>query len=211
VGTTARLRIGRFHKSGTDTSVLPAPSSAAGAAAAVEAVHGGPSCVKVWHRFYIPVKVKFLISTLAASCWFLFSFWISIPWMEELGAVVGETLAVLIILFIALIPGFMMCHLVFSILLDKPPPLCLDTDYPPVSILMAAYNEAENLEETFRGLKGLDYPGEIELIVVDDGQRAGTVNHQGEGAHALHDCFHSRRKSVRRRTPTPEPPFGMYS
>lgn len=79
------------------------------------------------------------------------------------------------LLFIALIPGFLMTHLVISILLDSPPPLDLDIDYPPVTLLMAAYNEEENLTDTFKGMRDLEYPAEIEVIVVDDGSTDGTV------------------------------------
>jgi biofilm PGA synthesis N-glycosyltransferase PgaC len=40
---------------------------------------------------------------------------------------------------------------------------------------MAAYNEAENLPETFRGIKEQNYPGELEIIAVDDGSSDDTV------------------------------------
>ena len=56
-----------------------------------------------------------------------------------------------------------------SIILDSPPPLSLDIKYPPVTILMAAYNEAANVRETFRSIAGQDYPALVQVIVVDDG------------------------------------------
>ena len=39
---------------------------------------------------------------------------------------------------------------------------------PPVSIIVPAYNEEENIAETIEGLLAMDYP-EFEIIVVDDG------------------------------------------
>jgi len=126
-------------------------------------------------KFYIPVKAKFILATAFASAWFLFSLWISEPWIEDLSSEVGEPLGFLVILFIALIPGFLMGHLLFSILLDHPPPLELDINYPPVTILMAAFNEAENIEKTFLAIEGMDYPGELKIIVVDDGSTDGTA------------------------------------
>ncbi len=39
---------------------------------------------------------------------------------------------------------------------------------PPVSIIVPAYNEEENIAETIQGLLSMDYP-EFEIIVVDDG------------------------------------------
>ena len=124
---------------------------------------------------YIPVKGKFLIATASAGCWFAFSLWVSIPWIKSLSEEVGEPLGFLIILFVALVPGFLMFHLLFSILLDKPPPLNLDIHYPPVTVLMAAYNEAENIIHTFTAIDRTEYPADIEIIIVDDGSTDDTV------------------------------------
>jgi biofilm PGA synthesis N-glycosyltransferase PgaC len=135
----------------------------------------GAKVVAKRRRFYVPVKVKFLIAILAAAGWATFSYFISRPWLHTLGSEVGRGWAFVIILFIALIPGFLVTQLLVSIILDHPPLLDLEIDYPPVSILIAAYNEEENLPETFRGLRGLDYPGQVEIIVVDDGSTDGTV------------------------------------
>lgn len=125
-------------------------------------------------RFYLPVKAKFIIATTLASCWFAFSLWISVPWIESLFKEVGEPLGFIIILFVALIPGFLMSHLLFSILLDTPPHLDLNIEYPPVTILMAAYNESENINHTFQAIENLDYPADIQIIVVDDGSTDST-------------------------------------
>lgn len=126
-------------------------------------------------RLYLPVKAKFIIATSLAATWFTFSLWVSEAWIESLSKEVGEPLGFLIILFIALIPGFLMSHLLFSILLDTPPHLDLDIDYPPVTILMAAYNEAENIDRTFDAIKSLDYPADIRIIAVDDGSTDTTL------------------------------------
>lgn len=127
------------------------------------------------NRFYVPVKVKFLIATGAASIWLLISLYLARPWLADLSYIAGPVPAFLIILFIALIPGFLNTHLVASILMDSPPPLPLDINYPPLSLMIAAYNEADNIGETFRGIAGQDYPGKLEIIVIDDGSTDGTV------------------------------------
>ena len=44
---------------------------------------------------------------------------------------------------------------------------------PPVSIIVPAYNEEENIAETIEGLLKMNYP-EFEIIVVDDGSTDGT-------------------------------------
>jgi biofilm PGA synthesis N-glycosyltransferase PgaC len=125
--------------------------------------------------FYISTKAKFVIATGVAIVWFLLSLYLARPWLNDLSEVIGIVPAFLIILFIALIPGFLNAHILTSIVLDKPPPLPLDISYPPLSILIAAYNEADDIEETFRGIAAQDYPGKLEVIVVDDGSTDRTV------------------------------------
>jgi biofilm PGA synthesis N-glycosyltransferase PgaC len=64
---------------------------------------------------------------------------------------------------------------VSSVILDRPPKLRTDIEFPPISLLLAAYNEAENLPETFRSIGEQDYPGEMEIILVDDGSTDNTA------------------------------------
>jgi len=45
---------------------------------------------------------------------------------------------------------------------------------PPVSVLIAAYNEAKVIHETLRALLTTNYTGEIEILVVDDGSKDDT-------------------------------------
>ncbi|MFZ1576596.1 MAG: glycosyltransferase [Chromatiaceae bacterium] len=52
---------------------------------------------------------------------------------------------------------------------ECPPESC-----PPVSVLVAAYNEAKVIRQTLKTLLATGYPGPMEVIVVDDGSRDGT-------------------------------------
>ena len=126
--------------------------------------------------FYISVRTKFLASTSMATLWFLFSMWLAQAWIADLSAVAGSTAALLIILFIALIPGFLNAHLLSSVLLDSPPALWMDIEFPPISLLLAAYNEETVLPETLRSIQAQDYPNEFEIIVVDDGSSDHTID-----------------------------------
>jgi len=125
--------------------------------------------------FYVSVKAKFFIATALATLWFSISLVLALPWFYELSAVTGDVPAFLIIFFIALVPGFLNAHIVASIIMDSPPPLPLDIQYPSITVLVAAYNEAQNIGETFRGITGQDYPAPVEVIVVDDGSTDDTV------------------------------------
>ncbi|MDR7419680.1 MAG: glycosyltransferase [Armatimonadota bacterium] len=129
----------------------------------------------VRRRFYIPVRVKFVLVTMAACAWLGFSLSLAEPWITDLSRHIGSYAAWFVVLFIALVPGFLNAHLAMSIVFDDPPPLRLDIAYPAITVLIAAYNEESTLEETMRGLAGQDYPAPVDIIIVDDGSRDGTL------------------------------------
>jgi len=124
---------------------------------------------------YLTIRAKFLISTSVSVLWLLTSWQLAQPWLSDLSQVTGYLAAVSIIFFIALLPGFLNAHILSSVILDRPPTLELDLDYPSISLLIAAYNEAANIAETFRAIGKQDYPGKIEIIVVDDGSSDNTI------------------------------------
>lgn len=124
---------------------------------------------------YLPVVSKFLISTAFACAWVMLSWHLAQPWLSDLAEVVGYPSAFVMILFIAFLPGFLNAHILSSVVLDWPPELNLNLQYPKISLLIAAYNEAENIAETFRGIKEQDYPGELDIVIVDDGSTDNTV------------------------------------
>ena len=126
-------------------------------------------------KFYLPVRAKFLLSTAFAVTWVAVSWLLAQHWLADLSQVAGEVPAVVIIFFIAMLPGFLNAHILSSVVLDRPPSLVLDLNFPKITLLIAAYNEAQNIAETFRGIKGQDYPADVEIIVVDDGSTDGTV------------------------------------
>jgi biofilm PGA synthesis N-glycosyltransferase PgaC len=134
----------------------------------------------IWQRqhrsFYLPVKGKFALSTAFACAWVFLSWNLAQPWLSELANDIGYAPAVVIIFFIALFPGFLNAHIISSVILDRPPELRFDIEYPPINLLIAAYNEAQEIAETIRGIKGQDYPGRIDIIVVDDGSTDNTIS-----------------------------------
>lgn len=127
-------------------------------------------------KLYLPVKGKFFVSTAFACIWISLSWFLAQHWLAELAQVVGEMPAAVIVFFIALLPGFLNAHILSSVILDRPPKLRMDLKFPAISLLVAAYNEEENISETIRGIKNQDYPAKIEIIVVDDGSSDNTVS-----------------------------------
>ncbi|WP_083975450.1 bifunctional polysaccharide deacetylase/glycosyltransferase family 2 protein [Herbidospora daliensis] len=47
---------------------------------------------------------------------------------------------------------------------------------PPVTVIVPAYNEAAGIQATVRSLVATGYPGEVEILVVDDGSTDGTAD-----------------------------------
>ncbi len=127
-------------------------------------------------RFYISTKRKFLISLILALAWSGFSIWIAKFWANDLGHIVSRPFAWIIIIFIGIIPGFLNINLIVSIILDHPTKLLFKNKLPSITVLIAAYNEEDSIQETIRGLRNQRYPGRFEVIMIDDGSTDGTIN-----------------------------------
>lgn len=127
-------------------------------------------------RLYLSVRWKFVISLCAAYAWAAFSLWIASAWLADFSGLVGAVPAYLVVFGIAIIPGFMNAFLVTSLLLDRRPEVRTEPDQlPPISILVAAYNEEANIASTLHSIARQDYPNEIQVIVINDGSRDGTA------------------------------------
>jgi len=85
-------------------------------------------------------------------------------------------LALYLILYIAIIPGFMNSFLLCSLLLDNRPTVKYFNSYPDVTILVAAYNEAPSIKETLLSLINQDYLGLINITVINDGSSDATLD-----------------------------------
>lgn len=122
------------------------------------------------NHLYVPVRLKFTVSLIAAFAWAVLSYFIAQRWTADLSTYVGALAAHLIIFGIAIIPGFMNAFLVSSLLMDRRPPLKHATGaLPAVSILVAAYNEQDRILETIESIEKQNYQGKLEVIVVNDG------------------------------------------
>lgn len=126
-------------------------------------------------RIYLGVPVKFALAFSIAVAWVALSVWLSQPWLAELSMHVGFALALLVIMFIAYVPGFMNAFLIGSIAFDRRPIRRALSEYPSVCVLVACYNERANIVDTLRSLAGQDYPGELEVVVIDDGSTDDTL------------------------------------
>jgi biofilm PGA synthesis N-glycosyltransferase PgaC len=129
----------------------------------------------VRRRRYYPIRVKFAFAIGIALVWTMLSVWLSATWVEELGAVTHPLFALFAITFIAYLPGFMNAFLVATLLLDRRPRRRRLPSYPGVTVLIAAFNEAEAIAETIASAAGENYPGPLEILVLSDGSTDATV------------------------------------
>ncbi len=125
--------------------------------------------------FYIPIIWKFWIGQGFALGWMMFSIWLSIPWVNDLRPFVGIPLAILIITGLAYIPGYLNAFLLSSLLMDKQPLFKTEQPIEPITILIAAKNEANNIRETLQYIANQDYRGDIHVILIDNGSTDGTA------------------------------------
>ncbi|MBX7482645.1 glycosyltransferase [Qipengyuania qiaonensis] len=118
---------------------------------------------------------RFVVSMALALAWMVFSIWLSLPWLSDLGNLSHPLAALFVLAFIAYVPGFMNAFLMASLVLRPDPLRRTPEHWPALSILIAAYNEEALIAETLRSLAALDYPGKLQIMVLDDGSTDGTA------------------------------------
>lgn len=124
---------------------------------------------------YVQLHLKLALVVGIALAWAGFSLWLAIPWIVELGDSITLPLAIAVIAGIAIVPGYLNANLIASLLIDRPPPLRFDLAFPPTTVVIACFNEEETIEETLDCVTKQDYPGELEILVADDGSTDRTA------------------------------------
>jgi biofilm PGA synthesis N-glycosyltransferase PgaC len=128
-----------------------------------------------WRLPYLSVRVKFTIAFLASIAWTVLSTFLSLPWLRDLANLASWPVAIFIVAGIAILPGMMNAFLVVGLLFDRRPPRRMLVDYPGISILVAAYNEQSSIADTLHSIAEQHYPGEFEVLVIDDGSTDATA------------------------------------
>ncbi len=124
---------------------------------------------------YLSVRVKFALALVGGIVWMALSIYLAQPWLHELGLVIGPLAAAFAIGGIAIIPGFMNAFLLIGLGLDRRPGHARLAHYPPITILIAAYNEETAIVETIKSIDLQGYPGALKVIVIDDGSKDATA------------------------------------
>lgn len=122
----------------------------------------------------MPLKLRVSATFVAGLLWLSFSGWLARGWIGTLGHDITLPVAILVITGIALIPGYLNIQLLTSIILDRPPQLHFDVEFPAVTLMIAAYNEQESIAEALDYVLRSDYPGGFQVVVADDGSTDAT-------------------------------------
>ena len=118
---------------------------------------------------------RFGLSMILALAWVVFSIWLSLPWLSDLGGLTHPLAALFVLAFVAYVPGFMNAFLMASLVLRPHALRRTPEQWPALSILIAAYNEEALIGETLRSIAALDYPGALQIMVLNDGSTDGTA------------------------------------
>jgi len=128
-------------------------------------------------RHYLPVCLKFMLAFAVSLAWAMFAWVIATRWTGPLDSSGPRWMAYLLILGIAVLPAFMSTFLVMGLLLDRRPARSrfADSDFPGVTILIAAHNDEETILDTLAGIAAQRYPAPFEVMVINDGSTDGTL------------------------------------
>ncbi len=125
---------------------------------------------------YLSIQKKFYITLAVALAWLTVSVWLVRPWYHDLSQEIGVFLATYLIAFIAIIPGFMNAFILTALLFDRRPQVRDIQSYPDITVLVPAYNEETSIIETVSSLLRQDYPGMIQIIIINDGSTDSTLH-----------------------------------
>ena len=108
--------------------------------------------------------------------WVAFSVWVSDDWRDQLEDAIGPVAAWAIPIVLAYIPGAVIGFMAFTLLITRynepprEPPVGAwpAGEWPPVSVLIAAWNEEDSIAPTLERVAALDYRGPVEVVLADN-------------------------------------------
>lgn len=130
---------------------------------------------------YLQLNFRFALCIALAFCWVGFSLYLALPWIGDLADMISLPAALFLIFGIAIFPGYLNAFLVASLFFDRerdvsPPISKRAIRWPSITLIIAAYNEADVIDETLNFALDSDYPGRLRIIVADDGSEDGTAS-----------------------------------
>jgi biofilm PGA synthesis N-glycosyltransferase PgaC len=151
--------------------------------------------------FGLRPTVRFTFAATSTAGWVAFSVWASGPWRSDLESAIGPVMAWVIPILLAYIPGLVIGFLCFSLILTRyePPPLqppegpWPSGEWPAITVIVAAFNEADAIERTLERIVASSYAGPIEAVLADNNSTDATAELAAAAAQrgglAYRRCF----------------------
>ena len=117
----------------------------------------------------------FLISIMISLFYLVLSIFINVNWIYDIACYFGYFVAIYLVTFIALIPGFVFIFTLISLLFDKKKKKINPQKEEDVTILIPVYNAKNSIKETLESIKKQKYSGNICVDIIDDGSNDGTL------------------------------------
>lgn len=117
----------------------------------------------------------FFISIIFALFCLLLSIFINITWIIDISCSFGYFLAIYLVTFIALIPGFNFIFMFVSLLFHKKEKKKCMKKEPDVTVLIPVYNTKKSIKETIKSIRNQKYCGNIYITIIDDGSTDGSL------------------------------------
>lgn len=103
-------------------------------------------------------------------------------WRGELEDAIGPVMAWVIPIFLAYIPALIIWFMIFTLLITRYQELPLEApegdwpagEWPPVTIVVAAWNESAGIARTLEHIGELTYAGPLEVVVADNNSGRST-------------------------------------
>lgn len=117
----------------------------------------------------------FFASIILALISLIVSILISIGWIAEIACYFGYFIAIYLVTFVALIPGFNYVFTFFSLLFNKnkkKKPIKCEED---VTVLVPVYDAENLIKETLESIKNQNYSGCIYINIIDDGSTDNSI------------------------------------
>jgi poly-beta-1,6-N-acetyl-D-glucosamine synthase len=140
--------------------------------------------------FGVRPTVRFAIAVCLTAAYVAFGVWFSAPWRSDLREAIGPVMAWVIPILLAYVPGLVIGFLMFTLLTvryrvpspDPPKGLWPDGEWPPVTVIVAAWNEEGAIERTVNAIARLDYAGPVEVLLADNNSTDRTAELAEEAA-----------------------------
>ena len=110
-----------------------------------------------------------IIVLIISLLYLVFAICINLNWIQDIACYFGYPIAIYLVTFVALIPGFIYVFTLLSILLEKNKRKTCTKQECDVTVLVPIYNAKKTIKKTIESITCQKYHGNIHIIAIDDG------------------------------------------